>query len=63
VEVRIAPAVQEDFERVNEVLLAAFERLVAQAGEETARKWCEVLERIKQVLDTEEKAVRSKIPN
>jgi DNA-binding MarR family transcriptional regulator len=62
-EVRIAPAVQEDFERVNEVLLAAFERLVAQAGEETARMWCEVLERIKQVLDNEEKAVRSKIPN
>ena len=62
-EVRIAPAVQEDFERVNEVLLAAFERLVAKAGAETARMWCEVLERLKQVLDAEETAVRSKIPN
>ncbi|MDJ0666737.1 MAG: MarR family transcriptional regulator [Desulfobacterales bacterium] len=62
-EVRIAPAVQEDFERVNAVLLAAFERLVAKTGEETARMWCEVLERVKQVLDAEETAVRSKIPN
>ncbi len=62
-EVRIAPAVQEDFERVNAVLLAAFERLVAKTGAETARMWCEVLERVKQVLDAEETAVRSKIPN
>ena len=62
-EVRIAPAVQEDFERVNEVLLAAFERLVAKAGAETASMWCQVLERLKQVLDAEETAVHSKIPN
>jgi DNA-binding MarR family transcriptional regulator len=61
--VRIAPAVQEDFERVNDVLLAAFERLVEKAGSETARMWCEVLERIKRVLDEEETVTRSKAPN
>jgi DNA-binding MarR family transcriptional regulator len=53
-DVRIAPAVQNDFERVNGVLLAAFEGLVEKAGEETARMWCDVLERIKTVLDSEE---------
>ncbi|MBL0714387.1 MAG: MarR family transcriptional regulator [Desulfosarcina sp.] len=62
-DVRIAPYVQKDFERVNDVLLAAFEQLVQKAGAETARMWCEVLERIKQVLDSEEAAARSKIPN
>jgi DNA-binding MarR family transcriptional regulator len=59
-DVRIAPAVQADFERVNDVLLAAFERLVEKAGAETARMWCEVLERIKRVLDEEEGTARSK---
>jgi DNA-binding MarR family transcriptional regulator len=62
-DVRIAPAVQADFERVNDVLLAAFERLVAKAGAETAHMWCEVLKRLKRVLDAEEEAARSKIPN
>jgi DNA-binding MarR family transcriptional regulator len=62
-DVRIAPAVQEDFERVNDVLLNAFERLVEKAGAETAQMWCEVLKRLKQVLDAEETAARSKIPN
>ncbi len=62
-DVRIAPAVQADFERVNAVLLAVFERLVEKAGAETAKKWCEVLERLKGVLDAEEAAARSKIPN
>jgi hypothetical protein len=36
---------------------------VAKAGAETARMWCEVLERLKRVLDAEEAAARSKIPN
>ncbi len=62
-DVRIAPAVEKDFERVNAVLLAAFERLVEKAGAETAKMWCQVLERLKQVLDAEEAAARSKIPN
>lgn len=60
-DVRIASSVQEDFERVNDVLLAAFENLVEKAGEETAKMWCEVLERIKDVLDDQETAGRSKI--
>ncbi len=55
-DVRIAPAVEADFERVNDVLLAAFENLVEKIGAETARMWCEVLERIKSVLDAEEAA-------
>ncbi len=62
-DVRIAPSVQEDFERVKAVLLAAFERLVERAGAETAKMWCEVLERLKRVLDAEEAADRSRIAN
>ena len=50
-------------ERVNDVLLAAFERLVEKAGAETAHMWCEVLKRLKRVLDAEEETARSKIPN
>jgi len=52
-DVRIAPAVHKDFERLNADLLTAFETLVEKAGEETTRMWCEVLKRIKQVLDDE----------
>jgi hemoglobin-like flavoprotein len=55
--------VDRDFERVHEVLLAAFENLVEKAGEETAQMWCEVLERIKHVLDAQERAAQSKVPN
>lgn len=62
-DVRIAPAVREDFERVNDVLLAAFERLVEKAGAETAHMWCEVLERIKRVLDAEDETAHPKMPN
>lgn len=53
-DVRIAPAVQEDFARVNSVLLSAFENLVAKIGPETTRMWCEVLRRVTKVLDQEE---------
>lgn len=52
--VRIAPAVQEDFSKVNSVLLSAFENLVEKIGPETTRMWCEVLRRVTNVLDQEE---------
>ena len=48
-EVRIAPIVQGDFEMVDTILLAAFEELIAQVGQETTRKWCEVLARVREV--------------
>jgi DNA-binding MarR family transcriptional regulator len=53
-EVRIAPIVQGDFEMVDTILLAAFEELIAQVGQETTRKWCEVLARVREVLDGED---------
>jgi DNA-binding MarR family transcriptional regulator len=62
-DVRIAPAVQEDFERVHDVLLVAFENLVEKAGAETARMWCEVLERVKNVLDAEEGRAPAESPD
>jgi DNA-binding MarR family transcriptional regulator len=53
-DVRIAPAVEEDFSKVNSVLLGAFENLVEKIGPETTRLWCEVLRRVSHVLDQEE---------
>lgn len=53
-EVRIAPSVQDEFAMVDKILLAAFEELIAKVGPETTRKWCEVLECIRRVLDAEE---------
>ena len=50
-EVRIAAVVQDDFSRVNGVLLSAFADLIQEIGPETTRMWCEVLRRIETVLE------------
>ena len=50
-EVRIAAVVQDDFSRVNGVLLSAFANLIQEIGPETTRMWCEVLRRIETVLE------------
>ena len=41
--------------RMEEAVLAAFLELVEKVGPETAEKWCEVLERVEQVLGKGEK--------
>jgi len=48
--VRISPQAQKDIEGVEDTILRSFVELVEKIGPETARKWCEVLERVKSVL-------------
>jgi len=43
-------------ERMEEAVLTAFLDLVEKVGPETAEKWCEVLERVEQVLGKQEKS-------
>ncbi len=48
--VRVSPEAMEDIKGVEETILRSFVDLVEKIGPETARKWCEVLERVKSVL-------------
>ena len=43
----------EDIEEIEEAVLRSFVDLVQKVGPETTRKWCEVLERIKSILEEE----------
>ena len=47
----VSPEALEDIARVEEILLGYFVELVEAVGPETTRKWCEVLEQVKQVLE------------
>jgi len=51
VTVCVSPEAMEDVEKTEEAVLRSFVDLVQKIGPETARKWCEVLERIKSVLE------------
>jgi DNA-binding MarR family transcriptional regulator len=48
--VRVSPEAMEDIKGVEETILSSFVDLVEKIGPETARKWCEVLERVESVL-------------
>ena len=48
--VSISPEAMKAIEGVEETILRSFVELVEKIGPETARKWCEVLERVKSVL-------------
>lgn len=48
--VRISPEALKDIEALEDNILRSFVELVEKIGPETARKWCEVLERVKSVL-------------
>lgn len=52
--VRLSAKTAVHAERMEGAVLAAFLDLVEKVGPETAEKWCEVLERIEQVLITNE---------
>lgn len=53
--VRLSAKAAVHAERMEGVVLAAFLDLVEKVGPETAEKWCEVLERVEQVLANSEK--------
>lgn len=48
--VEVSPAAAEKLDRLHEEILQAFIQLVKKIGPETAQQWCEVLERVHQVL-------------
>ncbi len=48
--VSISPEAMKAIEGVEETILRSFVELVEKIGPETARKWCEVLERVNSVL-------------
>ena len=50
--VKISPKALEFIQRIEENILTSFIDLIEKVGPDTARKWCEVLERIKTVLET-----------
>lgn len=49
--IRVSPEAIEDIARMETMILGSFVELVDAVGPETSRKWCEVLEQIKRVLD------------
>jgi len=53
--VRLSEQASVHAERMEGAVLAAFLDLVEKVGPETAEKWCEVLERVEQVLAESEK--------
>jgi DNA-binding MarR family transcriptional regulator len=54
VTVGVSPGVMEDIEKTEEAVFSSFVDLVQKVGPETSRKWCEVLERVKSILEQEE---------
>ena len=49
--IQISPEAIEEIARVEAMVLASFVDLVEALGAQTTRKWCQVLRRIKTVLD------------
>ena len=51
--VRITPAAVKNVKEIETRIMQLFTDLVTKIGVETARKWCEVLDSVKKVLDDE----------
>ncbi len=52
--VRVSPDAEKDMEQVEERILQSFVDLVEKIGPETSRKWCEALERVKEVVSQDD---------
>jgi DNA-binding MarR family transcriptional regulator len=57
--VRISTEAVRTIEKIENAILQSFVDLVDKLGPVTAKKWCEVLERVQEVLDPEPAALRS----
>lgn len=49
--ISLSPEAEQRIEKMEEQMLSSFIELVEELGPETARKWGEVLERVEEVLD------------
>ena len=54
--IQVSPAALKDIAKVEAMILSSFVELVEAVGPETTRKWCEVLQQIKQVLEKKQKS-------
>jgi len=52
--VKISPGAIKGIKKIEEGILKSFVGLVEDLGYETAQKWCEVIEKIKAILDKED---------
>lgn len=55
--IRVSPEALQDIARVEEMVLSSFVELVEAVGPDTTRKWCEVLQHIKTVLEKNQLSV------
>ena len=51
--VRVSPQAVDQIRIIEDAVLESFHVIVERLGRETARQWCDILEKIGQVLDTE----------
>ena len=51
VEIRISSKAVEHIQGVEEAILKSFTEIIKKIGPETAQKWCDVLEKVKPVLE------------
>lgn len=49
--VRVSPGTIDNFDTVEEQILQSFVDLMEKIGPETTRKWCEVMERVREVME------------
>jgi DNA-binding MarR family transcriptional regulator len=49
--IRVSPEAIENIARVEAIILSSFVELVEAVGAKTTQKWCDVLEKIKTVLE------------
>lgn len=59
--VRLSPHAAEQAQMMERAVLATFVDLVEKVGPETAEKWCEVLQRVEQVLAKSDSAKSLKV--
>jgi DNA-binding MarR family transcriptional regulator len=52
--VRIAPSLKVDIQTIEEAILLRFVDLVEKLGQETTVMWCDVLEKVKAILEKEQ---------
>ena len=52
--VQVAPSFKTDIQTIEEVILLKFVDLVEKLGHETSVEWCDVLEKVKTILEKEQ---------
>ncbi len=54
--VQVAPSFKTDIQTIEEVILLKFVDLVKKLGHETTVEWCDVLEKVKTILEKEQQS-------